>query len=286
VTESLFTSQVPVFHDASDGTVYTLGTYFTPAVDGTITAIRWWFPFTAQPFDQAVKASLFRNSDSAKLAAEPDVAFPVPGDLDQWNEVALASAISVTAGVTYCAAIRTPDRYVASTGASSPWPLTNGDLSTPADAGRFAVTGGTETIFPTNASGSGCYFVDVVFVPADVGPNEGTVDVGLDLAVSAAGATAHEGTADAGLDLAVSAAGATRHAGAVAVTLDLGLAAACVREAAGAVALGLNLAPSSAGSNGSAARVVAPRLVNRGPGAVSTSRPAPGRIVTRVRVAD
>lgn len=266
MTESLFTSQVPVFHDASDGTVYTLGTYFTPAVDGTITAIRWWFPFTAQPFDQAVKASLFRNSDSAKLAAEPDVAFPVPGDLDQWNEVALASAISVTAGVTYCAAIRTPDRYVASTGASSPWPLTNGDLSTPADAGRFAVTGGTETIFPTNASGSGCYFVDVVFVPADVGPNEGT--------------------ADAGLDLAVSAAGATRHAGAVAVTLDLGLAAACVREAAGAVALGLNLAPSSAGSNGSAARVVAPRLVNRGPGAVSTSRPAPGRIVTRVRVAD
>jgi hypothetical protein len=295
VTESLFTTQVPVLHDNSDATTYTLGTYFTPAVDGTITAVRWWFPSTPQPgADPAVKAALFRTSDGAKLTAEPDVAFSVPGDSDQWNEVALATPISVTAASVYCVAVRVPDRYVASSGGSSPWPITNGDLSAATGAGRFrdmnglpgGAAGQPNTVFPSDSFGNGCYFVDVVFAPTVAGPSEGTIDVGLDLAVAAVGAAAHESAVDVGLNLAVAAVGATRHEGSVALTFDLAVAATGARSSSGAAALGLNLAPSSVGANGTAARVVGPRNITRGPDVTTTSRPGSGRIVTRVQVAD
>lgn len=164
MSQSLFTSQTPVSNDQADGTdSYSMGTYFVPAVDGTITHIRWFFPLSAQPGGEAVKAALFENSGGTKIAG--DVSFATPGTPGAWNEVALSSPVAVTAGATYCAAIGTPLRYVASSGGASPWPLTNGDLTAPAVAGRFKSPYSGTVEFPVQNFNGGCYFVDVVFVP-------------------------------------------------------------------------------------------------------------------------
>jgi hypothetical protein len=162
---SLFTSQTPALGDAADGTdSYSMCTYFTPAVDGTITHIRWWFPASGQPGGVAPKANLFRTSDSSKIGGA-DVTFAYPGTPGGWNQIALAAPVSVVSGEQYAATIWTPLRYVASSGGSSPWPLTNGNLSTPSNAGRFTSGASGNVDFPTGSFNNGCYFVDAVFVP-------------------------------------------------------------------------------------------------------------------------
>lgn len=162
---SLFTDQVPFSPDNADGTdSYSLGSYINFAVAGTVTHIRWFFPLTAQPGGQAIKANIFRNVDSSK-AGGADAIFATPGTPGAWNEVALNTPAAIPAGETYCATIWTPLRYVASSGGASPWPITNGDLSAIAGAGRFASGVSGNVDFPTSAFNSGCYFVDVIFVP-------------------------------------------------------------------------------------------------------------------------
>lgn len=281
MAQTLFTSQVPVNPDLSDNTVYSLGTYFTPAVNGTVTHIRWWFPTTTQPGGVPVKAALFRNSDNVKISDPVDVEFPSPGTLNDWNQVALSPPVAVVAGSTYCATIRTPGRYPNSGGGASPWPIVNGDLSTGLQAGRFldmGSPGASDVQFPTGNFNDGCYFVDLVFEPDGGTPAEGTVGLGLDLAVAATGGADAEGSAALGLGLAVAASGTARAQGAVALTLGLapaaagerasqgaatvglGLAVAATgeRAARGSAALGLNLAVAAAGSNGEAGCPVSP----------------------------
>jgi hypothetical protein len=179
MTQTLFTSQVPAVPDASDAASYSMGTYFTPAVDGTITHIRWYFPASAQPGGEAVKANLFRNSDSAKLGGA-DAVFASPGTPGAWNEVALTTPVEVVGGTLYCATIRTPGRYVASTGAGSVWPIVNGDLSTATNAGRFTSGASGNVDFPSTSFNNGTYFVDVVFSTGEapeVHPTTGTATV-------------------------------------------------------------------------------------------------------------
>jgi hypothetical protein len=169
---TLFSTQIPALTDAADGTdSYSMGTYFTPAVNGTVSAIRWYFPATAQPGGVAIKANLFRNSDQAKLGGA-DASFATPGTPGAWNQVSLTTPVSVVAGVTYCATIRTPLRYVASSSSTtpaSPFPLTNGDLSAASGAGRFTSGVSGNVDFPSTNFSNGCYFVDVVFTPSASG---------------------------------------------------------------------------------------------------------------------
>jgi hypothetical protein len=165
--QSLFTSQTPAAPDNADGSdAYSMGTYFTPAVDGTVTHIRWFYPLTGQPGAVAPKANLFRTSDSAKLQVADSV-MPSPGTPGAWNEIELDAPITVVGGTQYCATIWTPLRYVATSGGASPWPLTNGDLSAPASAGRFTSGASGNVDFPATVFNNGCYFVDVVFVGDD-----------------------------------------------------------------------------------------------------------------------
>lgn len=162
---SLFTSQTPVSGDLADGTdSYSMGTYFQSSVAGTVTHIRWYFPASGQPGGVAPKANLFRNSDSLKLGGA-DAVFAYPGTPAGWNQVALSTPVSIAANTLYCAAIWTPLRYVSSGGGATPWPLTNGELSTPANAGRFASGASGNVEFPASSFNNGAYFVDVVFVP-------------------------------------------------------------------------------------------------------------------------
>jgi uncharacterized protein DUF4082 len=164
--ETLFSNQVPSAQNNSDGglNAYTLGVYFMPAVSGVIKRIRWFFPTAAQPGGVAIKARLFRTSDTFAMC--PQVTFASPGSPGAWNEVSIGD-VAVAGGTQYCAAIWTPERYVATTGGGSEWPLTNGNLSTDASAGRFqdqAGTGNENVTMPVNAFNNGNYYVDVVFV--------------------------------------------------------------------------------------------------------------------------
>lgn len=164
---NLFSSQTPAAPDNADGSDnYSMGTYMSFSVPGTITHVRWFYPLTAQPGGVAPKANIFLNSTSTKVGGA-DVNMPSPGVAGGWNQVALDTPVSVIGDplIFYCPTIWTPLRYVASSGGSSPWPLTNGPISAPSGAGRFTSGASGNVDFPTNAFNNGCYFVDVAFTP-------------------------------------------------------------------------------------------------------------------------
>lgn len=247
---SLFTTEVPASPDVSDPSPLSLGSYITLADDQVITHIRWYFPASAQPGGQAVRAALFRTSDQAQLSAVVD--FASPGTPGAWNVVALDAPVTAPAG-TYCPVVWTPGRYVASTGGASPWPITNENLSAATGAGRFAQPS-SDPDFPTDSFGNGCYFVDLVL--AGAGPSEGDAALGLNLAVNAVGARRSAGAADSGLGLSPSATGARRSAGGAALGMNLAVSAAGRHSAAGAAGLGLRFTVNAHGSNGSVGRPV------------------------------
>jgi hypothetical protein len=159
---SLFTSQTPA-GTFEDGIAMSLGAVMSFAVAGTITHVRWYCP--SNPPGGTVRAAVF-GVNEARLTAEPDVTF---GTLTgaAWNTVALATPLAVPGGVQRVIAIKTPNRYGASTGGSSPFPLTNGPLSVASGGGRFTTFGNTSdrVEYPGDNFNNGCYFIDVVFVP-------------------------------------------------------------------------------------------------------------------------
>jgi len=161
--ESLFTDQIPS-GTFEDGLSLSLGTRITFAVPGTISKVRWYAPATLP--DSSVFANVFGLDELKKAGADVTFTGLVPST---WCEIPVASPVAVTAGQTFVPAIRTPSRYVASTGAStppSPFPITNGNLSTPTPAGYYSIFGGDGTVqWPDSNFNNGCYFVDVVFIP-------------------------------------------------------------------------------------------------------------------------
>jgi hypothetical protein len=228
VVQSLLTSQTPASGNAANGNSISLGMYFTPAVDGVVTHLRQYFQTGTQPAGEAWKGALFRAADGVKIAG--DVTYATPGTLGGWNQVALPVPVAVLAGVTYVVANRSPSLYVATTGGSSPWPVTNGDLSSgpPATAGRFEDNDGDGSVqFPTTLFNNGCYFADVVFEPGGA-PETGTAAITLPALQSAvAGTVRATGTAAGSLPaLAAAAAGTVRATGTAPVALPrLGAAA-------------------------------------------------------------
>lgn len=106
-------------------------------------------------------------------------------------------------------------------------------------------------------------------------PAQGSVALGLDLAVAAVGSRRSAGAAALGLDLAVAAAGARDSAGVVDLGLALALDARGARSSEGVASLGLGLAVTATSGSLSPAR--GPRIIGR------NGNP---RIVTRVQAAD
>lgn len=253
VAETLFTSQEPINHAAYDSTVYSLGSYITAAVAGTVTHVRRWSPNVAnQPTIPFVKGALFDYDTTAKISNATDAAF-TSGIQDWWDYVELDPPVHVSAGAHIAPAILT-ESYVNSTGAQSPWPVTSGDLSTSTEAGRFVDQDDADPTvnFPSSSFNSGCYFVDIVFVPdgGDV-PAEGQAALGIGLAVASTGAAPAEGAAGVGIGLAVASEGAARAEGVVALSLALGVTSSGARESLGAAALGIGLNVVSAGERAS-----------------------------------
>jgi hypothetical protein len=161
--ESLFTSQVPS-GSFQDGVALSLGTQITFAVAGSITQVRWYAPSTLP--GSSVFANVFGLDALKKAGADATFSGLVSST---WCTATLSSAVAVTAGQTLVPTIRTPSWYVASTASTtpaSPFPVTNGNLSTPTPAGFFTAFGGDGSVqWPDSNSNNGCYFVDVVFIP-------------------------------------------------------------------------------------------------------------------------
>ncbi len=175
MAQSIFTSETPAVTDANDTTRYTLATLFTPAVNGTITHGRWFFPVT-QPSRAPVFALFARTDDSAGTRLTT-ATFSLAGYAPGWRTVALAAPTAVAAGAFYYAAVKTEDRYVA-TNAFFGSALVNGQLTAPANNealprrnGRFNDFGNIDDPdYPDSPvpGGGACYFADVVFAPSDV----------------------------------------------------------------------------------------------------------------------
>src|SRR6478752_3133294 len=160
MVESIFTVQVPANPDENDGGVLTLGTRFVPAVNGTVTAIRWRFPNT--PIVGTVNGRLYAwvSDTVGTLLGSADFVAPVAGT---WNTTAIN--VPVVAGQPYVTAVVTPNRYVSTVGLFSS-AITNGNLTATADGptrnGKFIQA----AAYPDNSFNATGYFVDIEFTAA------------------------------------------------------------------------------------------------------------------------
>jgi hypothetical protein len=168
VTDTIYTVQVPGIPNANDGLTQNLGTVFTPAVNGTVTHIRWYFP-TTLPGGTVTGGLWTWTSDAAGtlLSSAPFTA-PVAGT---WNTAQLPAPVAVTAGSYYVTSIYSPDFYVATAAQFNGVSITNGNLTAPADDavtprrnGKFLQAAAGLT-YPTSFFNGNGYFADVLFEP-------------------------------------------------------------------------------------------------------------------------
>lgn len=163
---SLFTNQLPA-GTFEDGIQMSLGVVMNFAAAGQITHVRWYCP--SNPPAGTVYAAVF-GVNEARLTPEPDVTFGT-FTAGAWNTVALTTPLTVPAASQRVIGIKTPSRYPAATGGTtpaSPFPLTNGPLSVASGGGRYTTFGNSSNRveYPADNFNNGCYFVDVVFVPS------------------------------------------------------------------------------------------------------------------------
>lgn len=259
MAESIFTSETPLAGNVSDATQYTLGTTWTPAVDGTVTHIRVYAP-TGTPGGSFVGVlySISGESTGSELARATFGALTPAA----WNTVELpGGGVSVTAGAHYVACYITPDLFVLTTFIFTSAGITNGNLTAiqsgaPYGNGRIHVGDG----FPEITSGQqSCYFADVVF-------EEG----GASVAGEGAGYSGGFGTA-AGTKTAPAA--GIEYAAAVGVAASTKTAAAAASGFAGAyaVAEGGKAAPAEGAGQAAALLTAAGRKVAPSAGALFAS---------------
>lgn len=182
MAQSIFTSQTPVAGNVNDATQYTLGTVWTPNVNGVVTHIRVFAPASAPASAfVGVLYSVTSNTTGVELGRATFGALTPTA----WNTVALSTPVLVTAGSYYAATYRTPDFFVLTTSFFTSSGVTNGNLTaiqsgSPYGNGRLHVGDG----FPeTTSAQQSNYFADIVF------------EVAVDGSGSAAAATT--GTASA-----------------------------------------------------------------------------------------
>lgn len=166
MAESLFTVQTPVSGNLSDAAPgLTLCTLWTPAVNGNVTGIRWFFPVTA-PAVNPIGVLYQRTDDSTGTLLAQKTFTSVPSAT--WGTVMLDTPVAVTAGTYYYVGVWSPDRYVASADFFEGSSLVNGNLTAPADDpgiprrnGRFNMSGAPA--YPNGQFNETSYFADVLF---------------------------------------------------------------------------------------------------------------------------
>ncbi len=146
---------------ANEGQAVSLGMTFTPAVNGSVTAVR----FYKTAGDTGTHTGTLFTADGAVLATGTFAAETASG----WQTLTLATPVAVTAGTNYVVAYSTPQgRFGYTTGAFSSARV-SGPLTAPANTatvfnGRYRYAAGS--VFPVSSGNGSNYFVDVVFTPS------------------------------------------------------------------------------------------------------------------------
>lgn len=139
-----------------DGGAVELGVRFTPAVNGTVTGIRFYQGEgnTGEHF-----GSLWSEGGSLRARVKFTDSSTVG-----WQTASFTPAVQVTAGTTYVASYFAPHGHYAADLNFFANKLTNGPLSAPAkNNGLFRY--GSESAYPTSSSKATNYWVDPLFVP-------------------------------------------------------------------------------------------------------------------------
>ncbi|SDK96853.1 Ig-like domain-containing protein [Nocardioides sp. YR527] len=183
-SQSLFGAQVPQQLAVSDASPVEVGTAFTSARDGQVTAIRF---YKGTGNNGTHVGSLWSDSGT-RLASVTFVGETASG----WQEATLSNPVPVTAGATYVVSYLAPQGHYSGTPGFFNTAWTSGDLTAPAtNNGRYLY--GAAGGFPTFSYGATNYFVDVVFERAaatmsvtgrDPSPGATGVDTGVDPSIT------------------------------------------------------------------------------------------------------
>lgn len=153
-SQTLFGDQVPQQPAVSDASPVELGTAFTSAREGRVTAIR----FYKGSGNNGTHVGSLWSADGTRLASVTFVDETASG----WQEATLSQPVAVTAGETYVVSYLAPQGHYAATSGFFNTAWTSGDLTAPAsNNGRYLY--GAAGGFPTYTWGATNYFVDVVF---------------------------------------------------------------------------------------------------------------------------
>ncbi|MEI5672954.1 MULTISPECIES: DUF4082 domain-containing protein [unclassified Nocardioides] len=151
--DSLFAGVTPATAAVGESDPLELGVAFTPAVDGVVTAIR----FYKGAGNTGTHTGTLWSAAGDPLARVTFADESATG----WQTAELATPYPVTGGQTYVASYFAPNGHYAVTGGffSAPW--TRGRLTAPA-AGNGRYRYGASSGYPGSSWGSTNYFVDVV----------------------------------------------------------------------------------------------------------------------------
>ncbi|PXA65709.1 DUF4082 domain-containing protein [Cryobacterium arcticum] len=153
---TLLGSETPAVAAASESSAVELGMGFTPAQNGSATAIRF---FKGQGNTGTHTGSLW-SATGTRLA---EVTF-TNETASGWQSADLDSPVSLTAGTTYVVSYLAPVGHYSYTSAYFAQPKTNGPLTAAANTnGRYRYGSGGG--FPEYSWNATNYFVDLVFAP-------------------------------------------------------------------------------------------------------------------------
>lgn len=164
VTESLFTTQLPLTTGNQDAT-YTLGTVINTDIDGQIVGARVYIGDLPTTSPEALLYEWVSNGEGILLASKP-FGVLVPSS---WNEIRFDTPVDVSPLKAYVIAWGPTDNYNATTLFFESDDLVNGHLSSPHNTvgkenGKFQPS--ATAAYPGQSFNAGCYFVDVLFIPA------------------------------------------------------------------------------------------------------------------------
>ncbi|MDF0494637.1 DUF4082 domain-containing protein [Bradyrhizobium yuanmingense] len=157
-TTTLFTTQTPVNTNATDGVGadYELGMRFTADTSGVIQAIRYYKASN----ETGTHVGRIWSATGQELATVTFSNESASG----WQQQALATPLTITAGATYVVSVNSNSHYVSTLEGFNSG-ISNGGLNAPAAAGVFDYSAG---LFPTEVYRNTNYFRDIVFAPSNV----------------------------------------------------------------------------------------------------------------------
>ena len=162
----------PVIDIARDPSSVELGVKIQPSVSGTIGGVR----FYKGPGNTGTHTGTLWSSTGTQLATATFANESATG----WQTVTFASPVSVTAGATYVASYHTSGGAYSADANFFTTSVTNGSITAPSSAaagGNGVFRYGAATVFPNQTFQNQNYWVDVLFSPGTVGPNQPPVAV-------------------------------------------------------------------------------------------------------------